>query len=91
MDCFTPLWKGHWVPPSELDLHLLLRPLLSKEEDQESTGVEGPPASSFQSTCAEHLLAVLSEGLYMVALFLELQESRTVQMGRTLLGQGVPG
>lgn len=53
--------------------------------------VARPPASSLQSTCAEHLLAVLSEDVSTVALFLELQESRTVQKGRTPLEQGVPG
>lgn len=59
--------------------------------DQESMEVARLPASSLQSTCAEHLLAVLSEDVSTVALFLELQESRSVQMGRTPLEQGVPG
>lgn len=42
----------------------------------------GPTASSqaFQGARAKHLLAALSED---VALFLELQESRTVQTGRS--------
>lgn len=81
MDGFTALWKGHWAPPSKLELHLLLRALLHKEEDQESTGVAGPPAS-LQGTCAEHPLALLSEDMSTVTLFLELQESRTVQVVR---------
>lgn len=91
MDSFTALWKGHWASPSKLELHLLLRPLLPKEEDQESTGVAGPPPSFLQGTCAEHLLALLSEDMSTVALFLELQESRTMQWGRIPLGQGAPG
>lgn len=89
MDSFTPPWKRHWAPPSKLELHLLLRLLLPKEEDQESTGVARPLPSSLQGTCAEHLLAVFSEDMSTVALFLELQESRTAQVGRIPLGQGV--
>lgn len=80
MDGFTNLWKGHWAPPSKLELHLLLRPLLPKEEDQETTGVAGPLTSSLQDTCAEHLLTVLSEDVSTEVFVLELQESRTVQM-----------
>lgn len=51
-------------------------------------GVAGPTASSqaLQGACAEHLVAILSEDVPTAALFLELQESRTVQTGRTPSG-----
>lgn len=91
VDYFT-LWKGHWPPWSDLDQLSPLRHVFPWEEDQESTGVAGTASPQvLQEACVEHLLAVLMRtDVSTVAHFLVLQDSRTMQTGRTCPQAGAP-